>query len=350
MTAVGFFVAFLSWFAFPPLIPEAIKTDLNLTTAQIGNSNIVSLCATLLVRLITGPLVDRFGPRKVMASLLVIGAIPSGLAGTVSSASGLYTVRFFIGILGGTFVPCQAWTTLFFDKSIVGRANAFVGGWGNAGGGVTFIVMTNLYQSLRDRGLTNHVAWRASFAIVPVPILLFVAALVMIFGTDCPAGKWSQRHETPATAIAIARGHQMNISADKQSDEKDTEGGAVSTVAAAEVGDAAAANAVEVDLAVNEPLTFKTALIVLAAPQTWLAALSYFTTFGLELAIDANVINILYAIYKGAPQKYSLVKCGYLTAVFGILNFVTRPFGGYCGDLIYKRYGVPGKKFMMLSM
>lgn len=119
---VGFFVAFLSWFAFPPLIPEAIKTDLGLTAAQIGNANIVGLCATLIVRVVTGPLVDRYGPRKVMASILIIGAIPSGLAGTVSSAQGLYVIRFFIGILGGTFVPCQAWTTAFFDKSIVGRA------------------------------------------------------------------------------------------------------------------------------------------------------------------------------------------------------------------------------------
>jgi MFS family permease len=53
-----------------------------------------------------------------MASLLIIGAIPSGLAGTVSTANGLYIVRFFIGILGGTFVSCQAWITVFFDKNV----------------------------------------------------------------------------------------------------------------------------------------------------------------------------------------------------------------------------------------
>ena len=38
-----------------------------------------------------------FGPRKVMAGLLVIGAIPSGLAGTVTTPGGLYVIRFFIG-------------------------------------------------------------------------------------------------------------------------------------------------------------------------------------------------------------------------------------------------------------
>lgn len=58
-----------------------------------------------------------------MAGLLVLGAIPSGLAGTAHTANGLYFVRFFIGILGGTFVTCQAWTTAFFDKNVVGRGN-----------------------------------------------------------------------------------------------------------------------------------------------------------------------------------------------------------------------------------
>ena len=78
---VAFFVAFLSWFAFPPLIPDAIKSDLHLTTAQVGNSNIIALSSTLLFRAGVGPMVDRYGPRKVMAWLLILGAIPSGLAG-----------------------------------------------------------------------------------------------------------------------------------------------------------------------------------------------------------------------------------------------------------------------------
>jgi nitrate/nitrite transporter NarK len=45
-------------------------------------------------------------------------------------------LRFFIGILGGSFVPCQVWSTGFFDKNVVGSANALTGGWGNAGGGI----------------------------------------------------------------------------------------------------------------------------------------------------------------------------------------------------------------------
>ncbi len=92
---------------------------------------------SLLVRVVCGPACDRWGPRKVFATLLLLGAIPTALAGTVTNATGLLILRFFVGILGGVFVPCQVWCTGFFDKNIVGTANALAGGWGNAGGGIT---------------------------------------------------------------------------------------------------------------------------------------------------------------------------------------------------------------------
>jgi len=113
-----------------------IKEDLHLTPAQIANSNIVSLSATFFLRFLTGPLCDLYGPRRVFAYLILLGCFPIGLAPLVNSATGLYISRFFIGILGATFVPCQVWCTGFFDKNVVGTANALAGGWGNAGGGM----------------------------------------------------------------------------------------------------------------------------------------------------------------------------------------------------------------------
>lgn len=138
---LGFLVAFLSWYAFPPLTPITLKSDLKLTNNDIANGNVVALTGTLFVRVIIGPLCDRFGPRKCMAGCLILGAIPSALPGTVSNAGGLIAIRFFVGILGATFVPCQVWCTGFFDKNCVGRANALAAGWGNAGGGITYFVM-----------------------------------------------------------------------------------------------------------------------------------------------------------------------------------------------------------------
>ena len=37
-------------------------------------------------------------------------------------------------------------------------------------------------------------------------------------------------------------------------------------------------------------------------------------------------------------------------STFGFLNFVTRPFGGFCADRIYVRYGVKGKKYFTVAL
>ena len=116
-------------YAWAPLITDTIKKDLKLSQNEIANSNIIALTATLLVRAVAGPLCDRFGPRYVFAGCLLVGALPTMLAFTVKNATDLIVLRFFIGILGGSFVPCQVWTTGFFDKNVIGTANSFTGGF-----------------------------------------------------------------------------------------------------------------------------------------------------------------------------------------------------------------------------
>ena len=67
----------------------------------------------------------------VYIGLLLIGMVPTAMAGLVTSARGVMEIRFFVGILGGTFVPCQVWSMQFFDKNIVGTANGLMAGIGN---------------------------------------------------------------------------------------------------------------------------------------------------------------------------------------------------------------------------
>lgn len=122
-----------------------------------------------------------------------------------------------------------------------------------------------------------------------VPILLTVAVLTLVFGQDHPAGTWSQRHTLPATAIAIAHGHQVHIDADEKlrhEDKKVSEEGNVEVHpvdADEEFGNVTST----VDFAVNESLTFKTATEILLSPLTWLPALAYLTTFGLVCLIES---------------------------------------------------------------
>lgn len=57
---------------------RAIKADLKLTTAQVGNSNIVALLATLVVRFAVGPAVDRWGREWPRAALCSAGSADRG--------------------------------------------------------------------------------------------------------------------------------------------------------------------------------------------------------------------------------------------------------------------------------
>jgi NNP family nitrate/nitrite transporter-like MFS transporter len=75
LTWVAFFVCFFAWFACAPLMP-IIKGEFHLTVGQVADINIAAVAITILVRLIIGPLCDRFGPRKAYTGLLVLGAFP----------------------------------------------------------------------------------------------------------------------------------------------------------------------------------------------------------------------------------------------------------------------------------
>ena len=91
-----FFIAFLSWFGIQPLLPT-ISRELGLTKLDLARSGIASVSATICVRMFVGPFCDRFGPRRVMAGLLMVGAIPMSLSGLVKNGTGLIIIRLFIG-------------------------------------------------------------------------------------------------------------------------------------------------------------------------------------------------------------------------------------------------------------
>jgi len=251
-------------------------------------------------------------------------------------------LRFFIGILGATFVPCQAWTSSFFDTSRVGTANALVAGWGNMGGGATYAIMAGLFQSLtQSLGLSPHIAWRVAFAIVPVPILLFIAGLIFLFGLDHPSGRWEERLNT--NAFYLEKDHQVPVTSSLDvKNDKGLENVRIDTHQGQD-GDMTTVNSTDENTVKGTP-TLATYLRILTLPVTWLTPLAYMTTFGLELAIDSNLGNVLFALFNPKRPDFTQTQAGYYTSIFGLLNIVTRPLGGYVGDVIYRFYGTKGKK------
>lgn len=312
--------------------------SLSLST-EITNSNLASLGGTALVRFAAGTAVDRYGPRKVMAVLLCLGAIPSALVPTISNIGGLETIRFFISILGGTFVPTQAWTTTFFDKTIVGTANAFSGGWGNLGGGVTPAVMIGLYERLHSAGLTPHLAWRICFLVLPVPLLFLVALAMMLIAKDHPAGKWSQRHQLPGTAIEVAQGGQVHLDSSEARAYEQSQAGRT------EKGPAKGADfretpsdeqVTKVDTAVSEPLTMKSFVSIITDLRVWMVALCYMTTFGLETSLDAALPQLINGLF--ASKTFTAVDAAFVASTYGLCNLYARPLGGIFCDILYNRF------------
>ena len=69
----------------------------------------------------------------------------------------------------------------------------------------------------------------------------------------------------------------------------------------------------ELDYAVSEPLSLGLALKVLSTPLTWLPALGYFTTFGYQIAIYANLANVLLSLYES--PTFGQTEAGYVSGV-----------------------------------
>lgn len=306
----------------------------------------------LLVRLVSGPCCDRFGPRKTFAGILLAGSIPSFCAGGITNASGLMAIRFFVGILGGSFVPCQVWTTGFFDKNVVGFANALTAGFGNSGGGITYFVMPAIYNSLhRNQGLTPHVSWRVAF-VVPGILIVATAIAMLLVCPDTPTGKWSDR------GLAVndnLRRHSMigvvdvpgDISESKPN-KKSSESPPSSSGEEPDKKDIIPDNQVfsdrEAQLTPDQMLdtakgevvrkpNSREILHVFASPQSFVTVACYFCSFGTELAVNSILGTWYTAQFK---PKLSLQESGNWAAMFGLLNIVFRPLGGLSSDYAYR--------------
>ena len=130
MSWFAFFLAFFGWFGIAPMM-AIVRDDLGLTKAQVGNTVIASVAATIVARLFIGWLCDRIGPRTTYAGLLIIGSVPVMCIGLATSYESFLLFRLAIGVIGASFVITQYHTSVMFAPNVVGTANATTAGWGN---------------------------------------------------------------------------------------------------------------------------------------------------------------------------------------------------------------------------
>ena len=295
LTWVAFFVCFFAWFAVAPLMP-IIRGELKLSPSEVANINIAAVAITILVRLVIGPLCNKYGPRITYTWLLALGAIPVFGIAFAESYNSFIVFRLAIGAIGASFVITQFHTSVMFAPNVVGTANATVGGWGNAGGGVTQTLMPMILAVLVGAGLTTSMGWRVSM-IVPGVLMLVVAVLYWKYTQDTPEGNIS---ELRARGIAVDTGKK----------------GGMAVFAAA---------------ATNY--------------RVWLLSLAYAGAFGVELFIHGVA-----AIYYVDRFGLTIASAGLAAGSFGLLALFARALGGIASDKVAGRFGLDGRTLLLFAL
>jgi NNP family nitrate/nitrite transporter-like MFS transporter len=337
--------AFLAWYSIPPVMPH-IASDLNISAEHVYDSNVIAVSATIAARIVVGPFCERYGPRRVMAGLLLIGAVPCAMTGLVQNAAGLIGLRFMIGILGATFVPTQFWATQMFAPSVVGTANAITGGWGNMGAGVTYVLMPAVYDGIRRR-LSQAQTWRVVF-IIPAGICILVAILDLAFGADTPQGDWLKRRiastEQPGLP-ASEKERSRNVDEDDGSENNKNVAEKERPIVVVQPVKNDDEEEVIGDVVRDESpiMAILNSFRVLADPPVVIMVVIYACSFGVELAID-NVIGRVFQVkFKLDPST-----AAYIGSIFGLLNLFSRLTGGLFSDLLAHRLHMPGRILALL--
>jgi NNP family nitrate/nitrite transporter-like MFS transporter len=282
LTWMAFFVCFFAWFAVAPLM-SVIKNDYGLTPGQIAN-------------MIIGPMCDKYGPRLTYTLLLALGAIPVfGIAFAWSYTSFL-VFRLAIGIIGASFVITQYHTSVMFAPNVVGTANATVGGWGNAGGGVTQSVMPLVLTAIVGFGISQSLGWRLSM-IFPGVLMLIMAVLY-----------WKYTQDTPEGNIPDLRRQGISVESGKKG------GWDVMKVASKNY-------------------------------RVWVLAACYGASFGVELFIHGVAAG-----YYLNRFHLTIVQAGYAAGSFGLLALFARALGGIFSDRIARWKGLDGRTWLLFGL
>jgi NNP family nitrate/nitrite transporter-like MFS transporter len=277
LTWVAFFICFFAWFACAPLMP-VIKGEFGLSMEQIANINIAAVAITIFVRLLVGPLCDRYGPRKTYTGLLLIGAIPVLGVAMAQSYETFLLARLGIGAVGASFVITQYHTSVMFSPKVVGTANAAAAGWGNAGGGAAQALMPLLLTAVVMLGVSQSMSWRVAL-VVPGVMMIVMAFVYWRYTQDCPAGNYDDLRKTGNLPASAGKGGWASF----------TEG--------------------------------------CRNHRAWLLFVTYGACFGIEIFIH----NIA-AVYYVDHFDLTLGQAGMAAGSFGLLALFARALGGWLSD------------------
>lgn len=217
--------------------------------------------------------------------------------------------------------------------------------------------MPAIYDSLvRSQGLTPHKAWRVAY-VIPFIIIVFLALCMLFTCEDTPTGKWSERHiwmkeNNDANIIDITSGNpssrpsgtpsinQVVADVEKKDLESPDVTGYEAPATAAHVG-----TVFRTDTAAPASPSFRETLNIIFSLSTIAVAIPYACSFGSELSIN----SILGDYYAENFPDMDQTRTGQWAAMFGLLNIICRPAGGFLADVVYRHTDSVWSKKIIIS-
>ncbi|MCK4843310.1 MAG: MFS transporter [Methylococcales bacterium] len=167
LTWFAFFLSFMVWFAHAPLM-VVIRDAMQLTEQEVKILLILNIALTIPARIVVGMLVDKYGPKQLFSSILILGGLISiGFAFTQSYQQ-LAIVRFLLGFVGAGFVVGIRMISEWFPARQTGIAQGIYGGWGNFGSAGAAIILPSVALYF---GAEN--GWRYAIGITGIIAIIY---------------------------------------------------------------------------------------------------------------------------------------------------------------------------------
>lgn len=341
VTWFAFFLSFVVWFSHAPLM-VFIKEAFDLTSAQVKALLILNVALTIPARIVVGILVDKYGPRIIYSSLLIISSfICLGFA-MAQSFEQLALFRFLLGFVGAGFVIGIRLVGEWFPAKQVGIAEGIYGGWGNFGSAAAAMSLPTLaYAFGGDDG------WRYALACTGIlaglyGIFFYIAARNTPKGSTYFKPKKSGGLEVTSWKdfyFYLFMNIPMYIALAVLAWKLSPTGVNLFTTETMYI--MWASLLVLFFIQVNSIWRVNKENLTHGVPniekyefkQVAILDVAYFVTFGSELA----VVSMLPLFFLETFDGLDPVKAGLLASGFAFMNLVARPTGGWFSDKFGRR-------------
>jgi len=338
---VAFFISFALWFSHAPLMGH-LRDIFDLTGEQVKALLILNVALTIPARVVIGSLVDRFGPRRVFSTLLMSAALPCWAFALSNSFEQLAISRLLLGFVGASFVVGIRLISEWFPAREVGLAEGIYAGWGNFGAFASYVTLPTLALFFGGED-----GWR--WAVASTGFISFLYGLFFMWrARNTPAGA-SYFKPKKASALEVSNRRDLFFyigaslplyialyiivwrlgPAGFRLYDNSTQAifiVAVSLLAAIQLSQIWQVNRERWQQSAPEQDSYP-------FKQVAILNLSYFITFGSELAVN----SMLPLFFLDTFSEVTPVTAGLLASAFAFTNLVARPGGGWLSDRIGRK-------------